>query len=203
MALFESNKSRERRVKRDIRKSKRAAARKVGEFKKAEEAHIRTALEAKKTGDAVILNKAKQALKSSRAQRILAERARMNMQLVEHRIDQAILTKEMASAVANYGKLVALLLKGMGGIDKAVENLSVGMDRVGEATDALFDGLEDLGAEMGEFSLAEDEDLVSDEDIDNLISERAAHEERKAMAGVKDDELQSLLTDIKKEKEQS
>ena len=194
MGLFKSRE--ERKIERniEIRKGINSIKRQINKLEKHEREYLDKAKRAKRLGSASQLGFLKQTLKKTMGQRVLMERQMLNIETACQIKDQAEAHGQFAGAMTAISRSIGEMFKQTDlaktqmQFEKAMaraQNMEERMDMFLDISAQSMFGAE--GATGGE--------LVSDDQIDNLISEEIAHEESSEIGG----EIAEGLSEIERE----
>lgn len=194
MGLFKSRE--ERRIERniEIRKGMNAIRRQISSLEKHEREYLQKAKRAKSLGSMPQLNFLKQTLKKTMSQRVLMERQLLN-------IETACQIKDQAEAHGQFAKSMNAISQAIGEMFRQTDlaRTQVEFEKAMARAHSMEERM-DLFLEISSQSMlgAEGEpsgELVTDEQIDNMISEEIAHEEGAQIDG----EIAEGMKEIEKE----
>ena len=176
MGLFKS--CEERRIERnlEIRKGINAVRRNISNLERNEREYLQKAKRAKGLGSGAQLNFLKQTLKKTMSQRILMERQLLN-------IETAIQIKDQAEAHAQFAKSMNAISRTIGEMFAQTDlaKTQVEFEKAMQKAHTMEEQMElflDLGAQSMFGTTGESaSEIVSDADIDKMISEEVAHDE--------------------------
>ena len=195
MGIFKSRE--ERKIERsiEIRKGISGIRRQINSLEKHEREYLQKAKRAKRLGGASQLNFLKQTLKKTMSQRVLMERQLLNIETACQMKDQAEAHGQFANAMNAISQAIGEMFKQTDlaktqvQFEKAMAKAHSMEERMELFLDISAQSM--LGAE-GETS----SELVSDEQIDNLISEEIAHEEGAQIDGAVAEGLKEIEKEL-------
>ncbi len=194
MGLFKSRE--ERRIERnlEVRKGVNAIRRNIANLERNELDYLKKAKRAKSLGSGAQLNFLKQTLKKTMSQRILMERQLLN-------IETALQIKDQAEAHAQFAKSMNAISTTIGEMFAQTDlaKTQVEFEKAMQKAQTMEEQMElflDLSAHsmFGAESAAASE-IVSDADIDRMISEEVAHDETAKV----DEAISSGIKEIQEE----
>lgn len=194
MALFKSREERQIERNIEIRKGVNAIRRNINALELNEREYLEKAKRAKGLGSAAQLNFLKQTLKKTMSQRILMERQLLN-------IETALQIKNQAEAHAQFATSMNAISKSIGemfaktDLAKTQVEFEKAMQKA-QTMEEQMDIFLDLSSQSMLGGIAEGgAEIVSDKEIDNLISEEVAHDETAKI----DDEIAGGIREIEEE----
>jgi hypothetical protein len=198
MALFKSKE--ERRIERNIqvRKAATQIRRQISANEKHEAEYIEKAKRAKKLGWDNQYQFLKKALKKTATIKVRLERQLLALESAVQIKEQAEGHYEFANAMNALSKSISEVF-GATDMEKTQVNFEKAMSQAETLEEKMDTFLEMTSDSMFDYEGSPEKELVSDGDIDKMLNEEVAHEER---AGV-DDEIDKDLSDIQKEIEKN
>ena len=194
MALFKSREERHIERNLEIRKGVNAIRRNIGGLERHEREYLEKAKRAKSLGSSAQLNFLKQTLKKTMSQRVLMERQLLN-------IETALQIKNQAEAHGQFAKAMNAISKSIGEMFAQTDlaKTQVQFEKAMQKAHTMEEQMElflDLSSQsMFGYEGESASELVSDSDIDNLISEEVAHDETAKI----DDEIAGGIREIEEE----
>lgn len=199
MGLFKSKE--ERRIERDmeIRKGLTSVRRNIRSLEKNEKEYIKKAVRAKRIDSPTQLEFLKKTLKKTASQRRLLERQLLN-------IETAIQIKNQAEAYAQFAKSMNAVSRSIsemfGSTDLAQtqKDFETAMSRAQSMEERMELFLDMSSESMFGFEAESMGDLVTDEEIDKLIEDEAAHVEGEEADSEIDEGLKEIRKELEKDK---
>ena len=199
MGLFKSKE--ERRIERDmeIRKGLTSVRRNIRSLEKNEKEYIKKAVRAKRIDSPTQLEFLKKTLKKTASQRRLLERQLLN-------IETAIQIKNQAEAYAQFAKSMNAVSRsisemfGYTDLAQTQKDFETAMSRAQSMEERMELFLDMSSESMFGFEAESMGDLVTDEEIDKLIEDEAAHVEGEEADSEIDEGLKEIRKELEKDK---
>jgi hypothetical protein len=194
MSLFKSKE--ERRIERNIqvRKAVTQIRRQIASNEKHEVDYIQKAKRAKKLGWDNQYDFLKKAIKKTATIKVGLERQLLALESAAQIKEQAEGHFEFANAMNGLSKSISEVF-GATDMAKTQVNFEKAMSQASSLEERMDTFLEMTSDSMFDYQGSSEGELVKDADIDKMLEEEVAHEER---AGI-DDEIDKDLSDIQKE----
>ncbi|RME74434.1 MAG: hypothetical protein D6785_15895 [Planctomycetota bacterium] len=193
MGLFKSKE--ERRIERDmaIRKAINAIKKNIRELEKNEKEYIKKAKRAKQINSSQQFEFLKKTLKRTACQRKLLERQLLNIETAYQIKNQAEASLDFCKAMNSVSKAIA---ESFAGIDmtQTIKDFEHAMEKA-QTMEERMELLLDMSADSMFASDAQFDQLISDEEIEQMIEEEVAYEESEQL----DSRISSELEEIRKE----
>jgi len=194
MSLFKSKE--ERRIERNIqvRKALTQIRRQLKANEKYELDYIEKAKRARKLGWTNQYEFLKKAIKKTATIKIRLERQLLALESATQLKDQAEGHYDFAKAMNAFSKSIAEVF-GSTDMAKTQVNFEKAMSKAESIEERMDAFLETTSESMFGYEGSSEEELVSDRDIEKMLEEEVAHEERKGM----DDQIDKDIADIEEE----
>jgi len=194
MSLFKSKE--ERRIERNIqvRKALTQIRRQLRANEKYELDYIEKAKRARKLGWTNQYEFLKKAIKKTATIKIRLERQLLALESATQLKDQAEGHYDFAKAMNAFSKSIAEVF-GSTDMAKTQVNFEKAMSKAESIEERMDAFLETTSESMFGYEGSSEEELVSDRDIEKMLEEEVAHEERKGM----DDQIDKDIADIEEE----
>lgn len=198
MSLFKSKE--ERRIERNIqvRKAATQIRRQIAANEKHEVDYVAKAKRAKKLGWDNQYQFLKKAIKKTATIKVRLERQLLALESAVQIKEQAEGHYEFASAMNALSKSIAEVF-GATDMAKTQVNFEKAMSQAETLEEKMDTFLEMTSDSMFDYEGSSEKELVSDGDIDKMLEEEVAHEEREGV----DDEIEKDLSAIQKEIDKS
>jgi hypothetical protein len=194
MSLFKSKE--ERRIERNIqvRKALTQIRRQLKANEKYELDYIEKAKRARKLGWTNQYEFLKKAIKKTATIKIRLERQLLALESATQLKDQAEGHYDFAKAMNAFSKSIAEVF-GSTDMAKTQVNFEKAMSKAESIEERMDAFLETTSESMFGYEGSSEEELVSDRDIEKMLEEEVAHEERKGI----DDQIDKDIVDIEEE----
>jgi len=194
MSLFKSKE--ERRIERNIqvRKALTQIRRQLKANEKYELDYIEKAKRARKLGWTNQYEFLKKAIKKTATIKIRLERQLLALESATQLKDQAEGHYDFAKAMNAFSKSIAEVF-GSTDMAKTQVNFEKAMSKAESIEERMDAFLETTSESMFGYEGSSEEELVSDRDIEKMLEEEVAHEERKGI----DDQIDKDIADIEEE----
>jgi len=194
MSLFKSKE--ERRIERNIqvRKALTQIRRQLRANEKYELDYIEKAKRARKLGWTNQYEFLKKAIKKTATIKIRLERQLLALESATQLKDQAEGHYDFAKAMNAFSKSIAEVF-GSTDMAKTQVNFEKAMSKAESIEERMDAFLETTSESMFGYEGSSEEELVSDRDIEKMLEEEVAHEERKGI----DDQIDKDIADIEEE----
>lgn len=199
MALFKSKA--EKRIERTMQVNKTLGAinSQVKKLKKQEGSYIDSARDAQRVGAPQQENLAKQALKATMTQRRRLEQQQLTLKIAAQMKDQAETHAQFAKALTSVGKTINEMF-GQADMTKTMKNFEMAMAKAQN----LEERMDLFLASSGETMIgadADNDEVVTDSELDRLIAGEAAAAESGGGEGSMDQQIADGLKQVERELE--
>ncbi len=198
MSLFKSKE--ERRIERNIqvRKAATQIRRQIAANEKHEAEYVEKAKRARKLGWDNQYQFLKKAIKKTAIIKVRLERQLLALESAVQIKEQAEGHYEFANAMSALSKSIAEVF-GATDMEKTQVNFEKAMSQAETLEEKMDTFLEMTSDSMFDYEGSSEKELVSDADIDKMLEEEVAHEERQGV----DDDIEKDLSAIQKEIDKS